>query len=64
MPLGRLALADWMAERTSSRLMPKRLSAKGETSTRTAGCELPPISTLPTPLTWLRRCCTMLFTAS
>jgi hypothetical protein len=41
-----------------------RFSAYGFSSTRTAGSELPPSSTSPTPVTCDRRCSTMLETES
>ncbi len=50
-PLGRLTLVAEMALRTIAVLMPWRLSAVGLRSTRTAGSELPPIVTCPTPST-------------
>jgi len=43
-----------MVVRTSSRATPYWLSRLGSTSTRTAGSELPPICTSPTPSTWDR----------
>ena len=39
-------------ERTSSREMPLLFSESGLSSTRTAGSELPPTVTWPTPATW------------
>jgi hypothetical protein len=49
MPFGRLAFAAAMAARTSSTPMPYLLRAAGLSSTRTAGSELPPTCTCPTP---------------
>ena len=63
-PLGRLALLAWMAARTSSAAMPSASSAKGLSCTRTAGSELPPSSTSPTPGTCSRRWLTRLLTRS
>ena len=51
MPFGRFAFEACIAARTSSVLMPYLFSAKGSSSTRTAGSEPPPISTSPTPST-------------
>jgi hypothetical protein len=59
-----LALLAWIAARTSSVLMPRRLSEYGSSSMRTAGSEPPPISTSPTPSTCDRRWLTMFDTAS
>jgi hypothetical protein len=50
-PLGRLAFAPESTVRTCSRPIPYLLSASGLSSTRTAGSELPPTVTWPTPLT-------------
>ena len=61
MPLGVSALADAIAARTTSRLMPYLNNGWGFSSTRTAGSALPPISAKPTPLTcdsrWLITFC-------
>ena len=51
-PLGVLALAPLNVVRTCSRPMPYLFRAGGFSSTRTAGSELPPTVTCPTPLTW------------
>ena len=48
-PLGRLALASASAVRTASRPMPLAPNCMGFNSTRTAGLELPPTKTWPTP---------------
>lgn len=50
-PLGPLLLAAAMAVRTLSRDSPYWLMASGLRSTRTAGSELPPMLTCPTPCT-------------
>src|SRR5580693_10438092 len=59
-PLGLCALAEASAARTSSRPMPYLKSASGLSSTRTAGSELPPICTWPTPSICDNACCTTL----
>ncbi|CFU09182.1 Uncharacterised protein [Bordetella pertussis] len=59
MPLGRLALALDSAWRTSSSDTPRLASAPGMRLTRTAGSELPPTVTSPTPFTWASFCATM-----
>gem|GEM_PF-1279378 len=58
-PLGRLALALASAVRTSSSDTPRLASAPGSTVTRTAGSELPPTVTSPTPSTCDSFCATM-----
>jgi len=58
-----LELAEAMAARTSSRPMPYLASASGLSSTRTAGSDEPPMSTSPTPFTWLI-CCSMMLDAA
>jgi hypothetical protein len=55
--LGVLALAAASAARTLSRPIRYLASAVGLISTRTAGSELPPSTTWPTPVTWLSLCC-------
>jgi hypothetical protein len=47
--LGRFALVAASTVRTSSKEMPYLLSVCGSSSTRTAGSELPPTCTCPTP---------------
>ena len=51
-PLGLFALAAESAARTSSRPIPYLNRACGFSSTRTAGSELPPTLTFPTPGIW------------
>jgi hypothetical protein len=62
--LGELALAAAMAARTLSRPTPYFDKLVGLSSIRTAGSELPPSTTWPTPLTWLKLCCRTLEAAS
>ncbi|MNC29071.1 hypothetical protein D3C75_773080 [compost metagenome] len=54
--MGRRWLALDTAVRTSSSDRPYWLSNCGSTAMRTAGNELPPICTSPTPGTWARLC--------
>ena len=53
-----------MAVRTSSTDTPRRLSAGGFNSTRTAGSELPPTLTWPTPSSCASFCARMVEAAS
>ena len=62
--MGWFALADEMAARTSSGLIPYLNRAWGFSSTRTAGLAPPPRVTSPTPSTWLSFCCRMVAAAS
>jgi hypothetical protein len=54
--LGRLTFVSASTRRTSSRPIPYFESAVGFSSTRTAGRELPPTITWPTPSTWASFC--------
>ncbi len=62
--MGRLALAAAIAARTSSSPTPYLLSACGFSSTRTAGSELPPTLTWPTPSICESFCAMMVDAAS
>src|SRR5271170_981995 len=64
MPLGRLALVAVIALRTVSGLMAYFCSVLGLSSTRTAGNELPPTLTVPTPLTCDSFCARLVEAAS
>src|ERR1035441_8029394 len=63
-PLGVLALAPLKAVRICSRPMPYLFTAVGFNSMRTAGSELPPTETCPTPVTWASFCAMMVEAAS
>ena len=63
-PLGRLALAAASAARTSSSATPYLKSVSGFNSTRTAGSELPPTLTCPTPSSCDSFCATIVDAAS
>jgi hypothetical protein len=63
-PVGRRTFVAASVCRTSSSPTLCRLSACGFSSTRTAGSELPPTNTWPTPSTRDSRCCMMLDAAS
>ncbi len=52
LPFGKFALAPEIALRTSSIVNPRRLTASGMASTRTAGNAPPPTVTSPTPGIW------------
>src|SRR4051812_44487399 len=60
-PLGLVEppLAERMALLIEFRLMPYWNTARGLSSTRTAGAEAPCGVASPTPATWDRRCCNM-----
>ena len=64
MPTGPSGLALTIAVRTSSVAMPAFDSATGLSWMRTAGAELPVISTSPTPTTCDRACCITVDAAS
>ena len=64
MPLGLCALAEASAARTSSRPIPYLNNASGLSSTRTAGSELPLITTCPMPSICDSACCTTVEAAS
>src|ERR1035441_9104341 len=63
-PLGVLALAPLKAVRLCSRPTPYLFTAVGFNSMRTAGSELPPTETCPTPVTWASFCAMMVEAAS
>src|ERR1039458_8257414 len=63
-PLGVLAFAPLNAVRICSRPMPYLFRAVGFSSIRTAGSELPPTVTCPTPLTWASFCAMIVEAAS
>ena len=48
-PFGRFAFVAWIVVRICAVLMPYLFKAAGFNSTRTAGSELPPTLTCPTP---------------
>jgi len=63
-PFGRFVFALARAVFTSSRPMPCRFRAVGLSSTRTAGSELPPTVTSPTPSIWAIFCARIVEAAS
>jgi len=64
LPLGRYRLVPVSIVRTSDRPIPYLLRARGLHSTLTAGSELPPTNTCPTPSIWDSFCWSMVDAAS